>query len=253
MEFGERVIQRGMRGRDVEELQIRLAGFRGTLPDGDFGAGTELQVVKFQQDFMGTNVPNGIVDDDTFAAIERFAQQFPLDFDALRCPCGECAGFGRGRFKGIYQTGNPRVEAHHRYEYPGIHRMILWAVRAAFFYARGYGLTITSGYRCGVRNQQTGRSSTNHHGKAIDFDVTVPSGGDRRDDMRLCNEVRGLLVQHANAQVGWAAPDRKAVVRVNIAPRWIHSEVRCYESKYLEDRFFCRSRAELDAAALVEA
>jgi len=41
MECGERELKRGSKGPDVAELQLRLAGFRGTVPDGDFGPGTE--------------------------------------------------------------------------------------------------------------------------------------------------------------------------------------------------------------------
>ena len=38
-------LKRGDKGADVVELQMRLAGFRGTVPDSDYGPGTELQVV----------------------------------------------------------------------------------------------------------------------------------------------------------------------------------------------------------------
>ena len=57
MEYGRRELRRGARGADVVELQMRLAGFRGTVPDGDFGPGTERQVRSFQQDFMGIAPP----------------------------------------------------------------------------------------------------------------------------------------------------------------------------------------------------
>ena len=50
--YGDRELKRGLRGADVTELQMRLAGFRGTLPDGIYGSGTELQVVAFLQDYM---------------------------------------------------------------------------------------------------------------------------------------------------------------------------------------------------------
>jgi hypothetical protein len=36
---GERDLRRGCRGADVEALQIRLAGFRGTVPDGGIRSG----------------------------------------------------------------------------------------------------------------------------------------------------------------------------------------------------------------------
>ncbi|WP_456428979.1 peptidoglycan-binding protein [Rhodocaloribacter sp.] len=246
MTYGERVLQRGAKGEDVEELQLRLAGFRGTVPDGDFGPLTEMQVMTFQRDVMGLAAPTGIADGDTLRTIDAFAEAFPLDFDALRCPCGVCAGFGQERFKGSYRAGRPHVEAFHRYEYPGIHRMLLWAVRAVFFYLPRYRFLITSGYRCGVRNRQTGRTSTNHHGKAIDIDVARKPGEDKRDDMNRCDEIRGVIVRRSNAQLGWLTPNMKALEPARIAPTWVHYDVRNYAPKYLDDRFFCTDAATLD-------
>ncbi len=246
MTYGERTIARGAKGPDVEELQLRLAGFRGTVPDGDFGPLTEMQVLTFQRDVMGLAAPTGIADGDTLRAIDAFADAFPLDFDALRCPCGVCAGFGQGRFRGSYRGGRPHVEAFHRYEYPGLHRMLLWAVRAVFFYLPRYRFLITSGYRCGVRNRQTGRTSTNHHGKAIDIDVARRPGEDKRDDMNRCDEIRGVIVRRSNAQLGWLAPNMKALEPARIAPTWVHYDVRNYAPKYLEDRFFCTDADTLD-------
>lgn len=246
MQYGLRILQRGHEGPDVEELQVRLAGFRGTIPDGLFGPGTELQVLQFQRDYMQMPEPTGIADFETQQAIDEFAARYPLDFDRIKCPCGVCSGFGQNRFKGKYRPGFPKEEAYYRYEYPGIHRMILWAVRAVFFYSPEYQFIITSGYRCGVRNQQTGRTSTNHHGKAIDIDIVRKPGEDGRDDMLHCDHVRSVIVNHASAQIGWVARNRKALEPSHIAPTWIHYDVRCYEPKYLDDRFFCRSLEELD-------
>lgn len=249
MRFGDRPLERGMKGKDVEELQLRLAGFRGTVPDGDFGPGTELQVIRFQSDFMDTRTPSGVVDTATLDAIDDLAHRFPFDFDALRCPCGTCSGFGQNRFKNRYRSGQPRLEMFHRYEYPGIHRMLLWAVRGLHFYADHHTLVVTSGYRCGVRNEQTRRSSTNHHGKAIDLDV-VGIEGDRREDMRCCDDIRGIVVEHASAQIGWNATNRKALEPSNIAPTWIHYDVRCYQPKFLRDRYFCTDVEGLDSKVL---
>ena len=93
MEYGERILQKGLDGDDVVELQLRLAGFRGTVPDGSFGSGTELQVTTFQRDYMKMALPTGIVDGDTMRAIDKFADQFPINFADLKCPCGKCGGF----------------------------------------------------------------------------------------------------------------------------------------------------------------
>ena len=105
MPYGERALVRGCNGPDVEELQIRLAGFRGTVPDGVYGPGTELQVNEFQTRFMRRDAPSGIVDHDTFLAIGDFAANYPLDFEKLKCPCGQCNGFGQGPFRGQYRAG----------------------------------------------------------------------------------------------------------------------------------------------------
>lgn len=245
--YGQRELKKGLAGEDVTELQIRLAGFRGTLPDGKFGSGTELQVVSFQHDYMKHGHPTGVVDVKTMEAIEAFAKAYPIDFTALKCPCGTCDGFGQGKFKGKYRTGQPKIEAYYRYEYPGIHRMVLWALRALFFYLPDLQFTITSGYRCSVNNEQKGRTSTNHHGKAVDVDVALNPGEDKRDDMNRCEMIRGLLVERSSAQIGWTAANRKSLEPAHIAPTWVHYDVRSYERRYLADRHFCKTLEELDA------
>jgi hypothetical protein len=246
MEYGRRQLKRRSKGPDVVELQIRLAGFRGTLPDGDFGPGTERQVIAFQRDYMRVKQPTGVADGDTLRAIDRFADEFPIDFRALACRCKACGGFGRGRYKGKFVAGQPRLEAYHRYEYPGVHRMLLWALRAAFFYMPEHRFVVTSCYRCSVDNERHGRASTNHHGKAIDIDIVLKAGEDKRTDMLKCDAARGRIVATADAQIGWGAPNRKALEPSSIAPTWIHYDVRCYEPKYLGDDMFCTSIRELD-------
>ena len=242
-------LKRGDKGADVIELQMRLAGFRGTLPDGDYGPGTELQVVVFQRDVMAMSRPTGAADAATIAAIATFGADHPVDFQQLACRCGVCGGFGRGQFKGKYR-GTVKSEVWHRYEYPGIHRMLLWACRAAMFYSgpKGWKLTVNSGYRCSEDNRQHGRSSTNHHGKAIDLDILgAPS---KMIDRERCNALRGLLVEKAHAQIGWSAANRKSLEPADIAPTWAHYDVRSYDSRYLADRYFVKTAAALDAAPI---
>lgn len=245
MAYGERILQRGTLGDDVVELQLRLAGFRGTLLDGDFGPGTELQVKVFQADYMGLTAPTGIVDRATFQAIDEMAKRFPIDFNTLRCRCGTCAGFGQGKFKGLY-LGGVKTEQYHRYEYPGLHRMVLWAARGLFAYRPDLRFVFTSGYRCSVDNQIHQRTTTNHHGKAVDIDIVLAPGMSKRDDMARCNEIRGLLVEKSSAQIGWLGSNRKSLEPADIAPTWVHYDVRSYESKYLADSFFCQDLASLD-------
>ena len=247
MAYGDAALGRGGKGGDVIELQMRLAGFRGTMPDGDYGPGTELQVMTFQRDVMGMTKPTGAADLGTIAAIAEFGGKWPVDFAQLRCPCGQCGGFGKGLRRGVYYN-KVKVEAYHRYEYPGIHRMLLWAYRAACFYAapKSWSLRINSGYRCEQDNVIQGRTSTNHHGKAIDIDIAnAPS---KRIDMERSDTLRGMLVEKSNAQIGWGAANRKSLEPASIAPTWVHYDVRSYAPIYLHDRYFVRDAAALNTA-----
>ncbi len=248
--LGRTVLGRGAEGPEVVELQIRLAGFRGTVWDGDYGPGTELQVKSFQRDFMGMAEPTGVADEVTFKKLRQFAKTNPVRFQKVRCPCGECSGFGNGQFANVYRDGRPHVEAYHNREYPGVHKAILHAFRAARFYGghtEDAPLIMSSGYRCWINNNRRGRLSTNHMGKALDCDFTLQAGEDKRDDQNRCDRFRGVLVEKGNFQLGWAAPNRKSLEPSNIAPTWIHMDVRQFAPRYLDDRFFVTSVAALDS------
>jgi hypothetical protein len=246
-EYGARELKRGCEGPDVAELQLRLAGFRGTVPDGDFGPGTERQLLDFQRDYMGLPRHHGRADAATMRAIDKLADDYPIDFGRLKCPCGTCNGFGRGLGRGEYLAGHPRTEAHHQYEYPGVHRMLLWAVRGVLFYmGKQHRFTINSGYRCRADNLKHERTSTNHHGKAIDLDIELRPGECNVDDRKKCDSTRDRIQATANAQIGWGAPNCKALEPKDIAPTWVHYDVRCYDPKYLADAFFCKDLAGLN-------
>lgn len=261
--FGSRALSRGMKGEDVAELQIRLAGFRGTAWDGDFGPGTELQVMAFQRDYMRAS-PSGSADKATFQALRNFVSEFPIVFGKLRCTCGQCKGFGLGKFQGEYREGKAEIEAYYKREYPGIHKAILQTYRAAKFYIREEGLAAdakgnsqhlfpTCGYRCWINNGQKGRTSTNHMGKALDCDLPMNPGDDKRDDSRRCDAARQILVEKCNFQIGWSGGNQKALEPANIAPTWIHMDVRCYSRRYLADKYFVRTVAQLNSRRLAAA
>lgn len=256
MFFGEQTLERGSKGPAVVELQLRLAGFRGTLWDGDFGPGTERQVINFQRDYMGMETPDGIADEEVFQALERFAAEFPIPFEKLTCKCGKCQGFGQGRFKGEFR-GNSTEERVHKYEYPGIHKAILHSYRGIWFYLKAHGLgdpILTSGYRCHEKNKlRPVRRSTNHMGKALDFDIVRPAGITHKSkaDKDLMNSIRSRMADTAEFQIGWSRKNRKALEPGSIAPTWIHMDVREYDrDPYLNDKFFVKSLEELDSKKL---
>lgn len=238
-------LNRGDQGPEVVELQMRLAGFRGTVPDGKYGPGTELQVQAFQRLVMGIADPTGEANQQTMAKLAEFGDAHPINFAKLRCPCGQCGGFGRNKFKGLYRDSK-KLEVYNRYEYPGVHRMLLWTVRAGAFYAaneKNWSLTINSGYRCSIDSANHGRTSTNHQGKAVDLDVI---GGEGTDNQR-CDTLRHMMEEKANFQNGWNLANRKSCEPNTIAPTWVHIDVRCYASNYLEDAYFVMSQEALDA------
>jgi hypothetical protein len=104
----------------------------------------------------------------------------------------------------------------------------------------------TSGYRCGIDNARRGRETFNHHGKAVDIDIVARPGEDKQTDMVNCERARGSIVETADAQIGWAARNRKALEPSSIAPTWVHYDVRCYEPQYLKDEMFCTTLKALD-------
>jgi len=247
MESINTTLKKGMAGDKVQHLQMVLAGFRGTVPDGIFGPGTELQVVAFQRDFMHIIQPDGIAGPKTITSLHDFAGRYPLSWDNLRCPCGVCDGFGNNHGWGEYRDKYPKVEKYYQYEYPGIHIMVLWAVKAAthYFKASRFGaLSISSGYRCSTRNRQTKRKTTNHFGKAIDSNLSLVDRTTKGKERKaLYEEARGLLVEKSNAQIGWLAKGRKSLEPGSIAPTWIHYDVRSY--MYMADRLFVTSEKDL--------
>jgi hypothetical protein len=278
MKFGERSLRINSKGRDVQELQLRLAGFAGTVWDGDFGKKTKNQVVTFQREFMNIANPTGIVDTDTYTALDIFANQFSIDFGVLGCPSKtgsnselcECQGFGGQRFKKLYKirggltwsrTGNQTFhERLHQYEYPGIHKAVLHTYRAFLFYApdtKFKSPRITSGYRCHINNTKPSkRGSTNHMGKAMDFSFNARTTRDKRN---ICNDARDLLVEKSNCQIRWNKRNQKALEpgfpargREFIAATWVHLDVRQYDDKFLQDHFFVASEKELDNKELGE-
>jgi hypothetical protein len=187
--------------------------------------------------------PTGIINQNLVNATNMLAVNFPIDFNQLKCPCGKCSGYGQGLYKNVYVSGKPKVEAYYMYEYPGIHRAILWAARALFFYNPEFKFMFTAGYRCSVNNIQNKRTSTNHCGKAVDMDTL---GASSANDAARCDKVRSVAVAKSNAQIGWAAGNKKALEPSDIAPTWVHYDVRTFDSQYLDDKFFCKNQDQLN-------
>lgn len=244
-------IKKGDKSELIKEINIRLAGFGGNIPTDEFTDRTEKMIKQFQKHYMGVQ-ETGKICGNVLKAIDEFQNKYIIAFDDVKCSCGKCDGFGNGKFS--QQKQDSKIEELYRkYEYPGIHRSLIWALRAAMFYTTviekdlKYSVKcIFSGYRCDENNRQHKRTSTNHMGKALD--IHFEKNKKRTQVPREIEEIRQkIYVKYLGNQVRWGKinqfslePGIPAYKGEFIASTWIHYDVRQFELKYLKDEFFAK-------------
>lgn len=256
-------IKKGDKSELIRELNIRLAGFGGNVPTDEFTERTEKMIKQFQRDYM--KVPEtGKVCGNLLRAVDSFQNKYTIDVNQGKCPCGQCSGFGNG--KNSNERNNPSIpESRRKYEYPGMHRIILWTQRAIQFYLANFekdknlrvGL-IFSGYRCAINNKQKGRGTTNHMGKASDLHIYKLNNTSTNTEN--CNAVRDILVKYSGAKYRWnhnnaialEADPRHAVKGDYIADVWVHYDVRTYDLKYLEDKYFAKTMVACNGKSIIQ-
>lgn len=263
-----KTLRKGDSGKVVSELRIRLAGFGGVLPGTEFDDSLEKAVKQFEKDVMA-RAETGIVDNAFAVRLDQFAKDWSLNFEKqLKCDCSKCTGFGSGRRKGEYSNAKSKLELYHKYEYPGIHRSLLWASRAIMFYCtldhkdKIRFLKFSSGYRCHDNNAIHKRSSTNHMGKAVDMAFegfrdkkwTRDTIKDLENVKKDANSIRDVAQTRMNAQINWGSKDRFSLEpgsgKVS-APTWVHMDVREWSAKHLADEYFAKSQTALDGDPMV--
>jgi hypothetical protein len=117
----------------------------------------------------------------------------------------------------------------------------------------------SSVYRCWIDNNNHNRTSTNHMGKAADLHIFKKtnniwsSPSSYNDQKSSCDHVRQKFVDKANAQIRWSSDNKLSLEPSNksdptefVATTWVHVDVREFEKKYLEDKFFCKNLNSLD-------
>ncbi|MGM8938604.1 LysM peptidoglycan-binding domain-containing protein [Psychrobacter glaciei] len=230
----------------VLEVNIRLAGFGGALPSDDFTDLTEKCIKQFQRDYMKAP-ETGKICGSLIKAIDEFNYKYPIGLyhEQMKCPCGQCSGFGNGRM-GV-PSGRSIAN-----EYPGMHRSIVWAFKACMFYLSftkiGYkALLVSSGYRCIVRNVQKGRKSVNHMGQALDVQFSRVSNGAIANSVADVEKIREvILVKSMGAEYRW---DKKNEISLETtadgASSWVHFDSREYEQKYKKLNFYAKTVAEM--------
>lgn len=246
----------------ILEINIRLAGFGGNVPTNTFTDRTEKMVKQFQRDYM--KVPEtGKVCGNVLRAIDEFGINYAVDINEAKCPCKECDGFGNGLYSD--QKNNPKIsEKNRKYEYPGIHRSLLWVEKAIKFYLasqeKQLGLKvglIFSGYRCNSNNRKNKRSSTNHMGKALDLHIYKLN--DRNNTEKNADKIRDILTKYTNAEYRWGGKNvfalepssRNRIGEEFIATTWVHYDVRTFSLEYLKDEYFVKDNNKANGENIV--
>lgn len=256
----------GDKGPLVEEINIRLTGFGGTTSPSValdlFTKKTEAAVMQFQRDYMATGA-TGKVCGPTLAALDAFCAQYPIEFTTMKCRCGHCGGFGNeltdSSKAGIYKD-KAKTKAHQGIEYPGLHRSLLWALRAAVFYISsskncpGYKfLKISSGYRCWHDNALHARTTTNHMGNALDIQFSQRESNTRCAGNDIETIRSKIFIEHLGAQLGWNESNRLSLERAEDgATSWVHVDVRQYEEQNKAARYYAVTQSAMDGDSIIE-
>jgi GH24 family phage-related lysozyme (muramidase)/plastocyanin len=261
---GKYCIKTGDVSELVREINIRLAGFGGLVPTDQFTAETRKGVIQFQRDYMKIE-PTGQVCGNTLKAIDEFAEKYKFSFNELKCKCSNkgnevinviskikevnnCTGFGDGSNEGVY-LNNTTSEKFNRYEHPGIHRSVLWGLKASIFYLSKTECVykfkaISSGYRCRNHDEFHKKQTTNHMGKAIDIHYNNAEG-DRANKVTDMNSIRKDIFEKYLDAKYWKA-NKFGLESAEVgATSWVHFDVREFNEKYLEDKYFVKEESEL--------
>lgn len=258
-------IKLGDTGALVEEINIRLTGFGGTILASkkwnEFTSKTEAAVKQFQRDYMGVT-ETGKVCGAVLVALDDFRAKYPISLSAMKCKCGKCDGFGNGRTNSEKaQMFKAPKQPYQGVEFPGMHRGLLWGFRAALFYTAekdkqlGYKfLKISSGYRCWEDNKEHNRHSTNHMGNALDIQfrkgaVTTRCAGADVDKLR-----KDVFIARLGAQMNWTDNNKLSMEPASLgATSWVHVDVREFDDDFKQDRYYATTQGMADGSSLLEA
>lgn len=238
----------------LRELNIRLAGFGGNVPSEEYNDRTSACIKQFERDYM-KQAATGEISAKLLKAVDAFSRQYSFPFDETKCKCGSCDGFGDGSYKGVYLKH--AHEAYHRYEYPGLHRSLLWGVKAMLFYLERDGrytlAKVSSGYRCRRHPEYLKRASFNHMGKAMDLHFNKAGLRTRAvEDMERIR--KEIFYTYLGARWDWKANQRNVFNMESTkvgAVSWVHFDVREFDQIYLQDHFFAKNESDAWGESLV--
>lgn len=241
----------------IREVNIRLAGFGGALPTDEFTPLTAQCIKQFQRDYMG--VPEtGKICGSVLVALDKFYYEYPIAnvMAKASCPCGECSGYGGNRrnTKSGFNTAN---------EYPGLHRSLIWILKALNFYLKNEFKSknlevayIESGYRCIDDNKKKGRTTVNHMGLALD--IHIKKNGKRTKAIEDVEFVRKEIMAVKMGASEERSSDKiyleptKFKSGANGATTWVHFDVTRFSSIYFNDEYFKKEIKDLNGKPIVE-
>lgn len=273
-------IKKGDKNELIREVNIRLAGFGGNVPTDEFTERTEKMIKQFQRDYM--EVPEtGKICGNVLRAIDEFSYNFDISeslWKQLQCSCSTKGKQMKSKLRGILEVNNcdgfgdetgdnTSPEKFNKYEYPGIHRSLLFGLKTIFFYLSkqenySFGL-ISSGYRCRFKNYGT----TNHQGKAIDIQFNKGNWKIRgrlyENIAELENIRKDIFYKYLNAKTGWTDVNSFSLEPIGLNKNntqidsnhtysWIHMDVRTFDKDYLADQYFCKNITQLNGKSIVQ-
>ncbi|SNR31294.1 peptidoglycan-binding protein [Flavobacterium sp. ov086] len=253
-------IKKGDSSELIREINIRLAGFGGNVPTDKFTDRTEKMIKQFQRDYMQVS-ETGKICGNVLRAIDEFQAKYPINFEEIKCKCGTCNGYGKGRNSEQYQSSSVQ-EPYRKYEYPGIHRSLVCAYRASIFYInRDKQLNyktkwVDSGYRCHNHPIYISTKTTNHCGKALDIHYNYLDTGRRARTVADVEKIREKIFnKYLGAKWDWKKGQQNIFNLESTskgALSWVHVDVREFSAEYLKNEYFIKSLIELNGKSIVE-
>lgn len=243
----------------IREINIRLAGFGGALPTDEFTELTAKCIKQFQRDYMGV-AETGKICGSVLTALDKFRDEYGIAsyFESMKCPCKKCSGFGNGRSGNFSFPTKKGVVNREATEYPGMHRSLIWGLKAMLFYFKkmpnpnGYKIQgVSSGYRCVERNFQTHRPTTNHMGCALDMQI-VNKNNKTVENKELEDIVRiKWFCEYLNTSLGWHENKFGLERNIDGSTSWVHLDVREFTSEYKINKLFSVTKDGLNGNYLV--
>lgn len=119
----------------------------------------------------------------------------------------------------------------------------------------------TAGYRCWEHNIVEGRNTTNHMGKAVDIQFSkngTTIQGKKEGNIALLKEIRdGFYTKYLDSKYQWVDGENNFSLEPFGMGRgntwsWIHMDVREFENKHLEDKYFVKNQENIIGKSIVE-